>query len=67
MRSWRPYDAAPAVRAVGGLRRGVLLGALAGVETAAVMGCGGGAGSRACTPHRSLHTAECPAIRSLDK
>ena len=44
------------------LGRGVLLGALAGVETAAVMGCGGGAGSRACTPHRSLHTAECPVI-----
>jgi len=55
-------DAAPDVRAADRLRRGVLLGAVAGVEAAAVMGCGGGAGSRACTPHRSLHTAECPVI-----
>ena len=36
-RSWRPYDAAPAVRAVGGLRRGVLLGALAGVQDPALI------------------------------
>lgn len=44
--NWRPYDAAPAVRAAGGIRRGVLLGAVAGVEAAAVIRGKGGRSSR---------------------
>ena len=44
--SWRACDASADVRAVGRLRRVLLLGAVVGVEAVAVKGVAGGGSSR---------------------